>query len=190
MKTISNYLENSLIIKKSKFIACLYPLVDEDKVKEIVEQIRKDHPKSRHVCYAYIIGEKMAYSDDGEPAGTAGSRVLEMMKLKEMDYTLAIIIRYFGGVKLGTGPLAKAYQDVVSTAIESKLKDFSDSIIIEVITTYDEAEQIKRGFKEYIISETYDQKVSLRLNIPKDIIETFSYKYKPLEESIYIKKSS
>ncbi len=98
-------------IQKSKFYSFAYPVFDIDKVNEILASIRAEHKTATHVCYAYVLEspktEKM--SDDGEPGGTAGKPMLELIKKKKLSNVLLIIVRYFGGIKLGAGGLVRAY---------------------------------------------------------------------------------
>lgn len=101
-----------LEINKSRFIAYKLELSSLDVVKPFLEQLRKEHKKARHVCYAYvynkeIISEKC--SDDGEPGGTAGYPILNVIKKKNLTNVLVAVVRYFGGIKLGAGGLTRAY---------------------------------------------------------------------------------
>ena len=98
-------------IQKSKFYSFAYPVFDVDSVNDILDKVRAEHKTATHVCYAYVLDspktEKM--SDDGEPGGTAGKPMLELIKKKRLSNVLLIIVRYFGGIKLGAGGLVRAY---------------------------------------------------------------------------------
>ncbi|MEG0526006.1 MAG: YigZ family protein [Longicatena sp.] len=107
-------------IKKSRFICYLYPVTSEEEAKAIILNIKKEHPNANHHCYAFIIGEHneiQRSNDDGEPSGTAGVPMLECLSKQLMQDTLAITVRYFGGIKLGAGGLIRAYSKSVSTAL-------------------------------------------------------------------------
>lgn len=189
MRTVKKDLTNTKIIKNSKFIAYVFHIDDEESFPDILETIKTKHPKRRHCCYAFRFGDKEAYSDDGEPSGTGGSRILEFLKLKELDLILVIVIRYFGGVKLGTGPLAKAYQETANEVlIDENLSSFTKSLIIEIEVSYEELDKIKRVYSENIITESFQESVILRLNLPIELMLEFPYKYETIKKSYFIPK--
>lgn len=99
------------IINKSKFVSLAYPVFDEDSVKKILEKLRDEYSDATHVCFAYILSSPRIEkaSDDGEPTGTAGKPMLELLRKKKMENILLVIVRYFGGIKLGAGGLVRAY---------------------------------------------------------------------------------
>ncbi|MBR1987988.1 MAG: YigZ family protein [Clostridia bacterium] len=99
-------------IKKSKFIAYLYELDSLDEAKKAIENLKKEHKKANHVCYAYVYSKELVAekcSDDGEPKGTAGYPILNVIKMKKANNVLVAVVRYFGGIKLGAGGLTRAY---------------------------------------------------------------------------------
>ena len=104
--------------KKSKFIAYYYQLDDIQDVKSILENLRKEHKKARHIVYAYRFGNTAGKSDDKEPSGTAGLPLYNILERNDLDNSLLAVVRYFGGTKLGAGPLARAYNKVGSLAIK------------------------------------------------------------------------
>ena len=109
-----------LEIKKSRFLCYLFPVTSEEDAKTIITTIKKMHPNATHHCYAFIIGEHneiQRSNDDGEPAGTAGVPMLECLSKQQMQDTLAITVRYFGGIKLGAGGLIRAYSKSVANAL-------------------------------------------------------------------------
>ncbi len=118
MYIINKNVENELVIKKSKFITKLYYLDDIDKVEEIINNLKKEYKKATHITYAYIINGKEKAFDDGEPNNTAGRPILNVLKKKNVTNILAIVIRYFGGIKLGAGGLVRAYTKSVSMAFK------------------------------------------------------------------------
>ena len=110
----AGYLERETDVKKSRFIARVYPVGSRDDVREFVARAHKDYPDARHVCWGYQIGRpgsaaEAAMNDDGEPSGTAGKPILNVIQHKDMGDVLVIVIRYFGGIKLGAGGLVRAY---------------------------------------------------------------------------------
>lgn len=104
--------EFEIVINKSRFIAYRYDLDSVEQVKEIIASLKKEHKKANHVCYAYVFNKDIVSekcSDDGEPGGTAGYPILNVIKKKNLTNTLVAVVRYFGGIKLGAGGLTRAY---------------------------------------------------------------------------------
>ena len=106
--------ENEYIIKKSKFIGLLYNVESVEEINGILEEVKKENKKATHVCFAYKVGPFQKYSDDGEPSGTAGRPILNIIEKKKLENTLIIVVRYFGGIKLGAGCLVRAYNACAS----------------------------------------------------------------------------
>ena len=110
MFTIDSKYVQETDVMKSRFIAIFLPLDDENKFKEILSAIKLEYKKAKHYCYAYRIGSlKSKSSDDGEPSGTAGRPLLQLLHNKELTNCALIVVRYFGGVKLGAGKLLRTY---------------------------------------------------------------------------------
>lgn len=119
--TIKNLGEDSFEEKKSEFIGYAKRVESEEEAKEFVAEIKNKHKQARHNCWAYIVGENMSiqrYSDDGEPQGTAGIPILEVMKKQGITDCAVVVTRYFGGILLGTGGLVRAYSDSLINAIK------------------------------------------------------------------------
>ncbi|MFE2031680.1 YigZ family protein [Streptomyces scopuliridis] len=109
-------------INRSRFICALAPVATEEEAQEFVARIRKEHPTATHNCFAYVIGADASVqkaSDDGEPGGTAGAPMLQMLMRREVRYTAAVVTRYYGGVKLGAGGLIRAYGGAVGEALDA-----------------------------------------------------------------------
>ena len=109
MKTIHQTYQSYLEIMKSKFISILMPLDNPDDFKEILKKLQKEHNKAKHIVYAYKVDQKTKSCDDGEPKGTAGRPLLELLLKKELDHVALIVVRYFGGTLLGAGRLLRTY---------------------------------------------------------------------------------
>lgn len=118
MYIITKDVENEIVIKKSRFITKLYYLENVNDVNDIINNLKKEYKKATHICYSYIIGPNVKAVDDGEPSGTAGKPILNVLQKKDMTNILCIVIRYFGGVKLGAGGLVRAYTNSVSEAFK------------------------------------------------------------------------
>ncbi len=115
--TIAAPVHHELIIKKSRFIACVQPMPDRASAQTVVQQLWAAHPGAAHVCWALLAGGQSAAVDDGEPSGTAGRPMLEVLRHQDLEGVLATVVRYFGGVKLGAGGLVRAYTDAVAQAL-------------------------------------------------------------------------
>ena len=116
-QTILAPVHHELLIKKSRFIACVQPMADRAGAQQVVAGLRAQHPGAAHVCWALLAGGQSAAVDDGEPSGTAGSPMLDVLRHQDLEGVLATVVRYFGGVKLGAGGLVRAYTDSVAQAL-------------------------------------------------------------------------
>ena len=116
-QTIIVPVQHELLIKKSRFIACVQPMADRAAAQKVVAQLWAQHPQAAHVCWALLAGGQSAAVDDGEPSGTAGRPMLDVLRHQDLEGVLATVVRYFGGVKLGAGGLVRAYTDSVAQAL-------------------------------------------------------------------------
>jgi uncharacterized YigZ family protein len=108
---------HELVIKKSRFIACVEPVSGREEAQARVAQLKAEHPDAAHVCWALLAGGQSAANDDGEPGGTAGRPMLDVLRHQDLQGVMASVVRYFGGVKLGAGGLVRAYTDAVAQAL-------------------------------------------------------------------------
>jgi uncharacterized YigZ family protein len=115
--TLAQPVHSDLIVKKSRFIGCVQAVPDRAGAQAVVARLRTEHPSATHVCWAFLAGGQSAANDDGEPGGTAGRPMLEVLRRQELEGVLATVVRYFGGVKLGAGGLVRAYTDAVAQAL-------------------------------------------------------------------------
>jgi len=115
--TLATPAHSELIIKKSRFIGCVQPMADRASAQSAVDALWKQHPGAAHVCWALLAGGQSAAVDDGEPGGTAGRPMLEVLRHQNLEGVLATVVRYFGGVKLGAGGLVRAYTDTIAQAL-------------------------------------------------------------------------
>ena len=113
---------SELLIKKSRFIGCVQPVDGRAAAQAIVAGLRAGHPGAAHVCWALLAGGQSAAVDDGEPSGTAGRPMLDVLRHQGLEGVLATVVRYFGGVKLGAGGLVRAYTDCVAQALKTAEK--------------------------------------------------------------------
>ena len=115
--TLAAPAHSELIIKKSRFIGCVQPMADRASAQAHVDALWKEHPGAAHICWALLAGGQSAAVDDGEPGGTAGRPMLDVLRHQDLEGVLATVVRYFGGVKLGAGGLVRAYTDCVAQAL-------------------------------------------------------------------------
>lgn len=116
--------QGEIVEKKSRFIAHIFPIQTEEEALEHIERLKKEYWDARHNCYAYVIGSKnelQRFSDDGEPSGTAGKPILEVLLGEEIHNTLVVVTRYFGGTLLGTGGLVRAYSAATKEGLENSV---------------------------------------------------------------------
>lgn len=170
-KTILENTSAQIVEKKSKFIANIYYVQSQEEVENILKEIRKKYYDARHNCYAYSIltkdGVVNKMSDDGEPSGTAGAPMLNIITKNELTNILVVVTRYFGGILLGTGGLVKAYSEATIKALE-KVKIVNEEIGYEVEVTilYNEWEKFKYYCEKNninIINVVYDEKIKSRI---------------------------
>ncbi|TDM48333.1 YigZ family protein [Macrococcoides goetzii] len=178
--TIKKEIENEEIINKSRFITYLYKIENEDEAKEKIAEIKKKHKDANHNCSAYTIGDQhqiQKASDDGEPSGTAGVPMLEALKKNDVHNTLAIVTRYFGGVKLGTGGLIRAYQGGVVEGIKVAEKVIiKNALKYQVILSYENTGKFEHliASELFVILDTiYTDKVTYVVQITAEDKEQF-----------------
>lgn len=192
MKTLKSNSVNEIIIKNSRFITVLVPVFDDTDINSIFEDIKIKYPKATHYCYAYITKSFKKASDDGEPGGTAGMPMLNVLDKEGMINTLAITIRYFGGIKLGAGGLVRAYSKSVRDAIiESETVEIEEGYSVMIKTSYDEQKDLEYILKNCeITNKEYLTDVTYTVLIPKNKLDILNnYSYQIIKEE-YIKKFS
>lgn len=168
--TIREYGEDSFIEKKSEFIGYAKRVESEEEAKAFVAEIKSKHKQARHNCWGYIIGENMGiqrYSDDGEPQGTAGIPILEVMKKSNITDCAVVVTRYFGGVLLGTGGLTRAYTKGASIALKAGgVVEKVEGVKVSLILDYDMIGKVQYfcGQNNWHIEDTeYTDKVIIHI---------------------------
>lgn len=128
--TLKHAAHSELLIKKSRFIGCVQPVESRAQAQQIVQALWQQYPDANHICWALMAGGQSAAVDDGEPSGTAGRPMLEVLRHQQLEGVLATVVRYFGGVRLGAGGLVRAYTDAVAQALLH-----AEKITLERMTT-------------------------------------------------------
>lgn len=186
MKTIIENKENTLIIKKSKFIGVIKKVYSLDDINNTLNYYRDLYKDSTHICYAYILNNNKKYSDDNEPSGTAGKAIFNLLEINNIDNILAITIRYFGGIKLGANGLVHAYKDSINNLLNNNLKDKEIGYKIRINTDYNHSKELDSILKdENIISKKYDNNIEIVSIIKKETLDKLSnISYEIIEERI------
>lgn len=167
MKTIEKPYKVDLEIKKSQFICRIYPAKNIKEAKEIIKYISEKYNDATHNCSAYIVIDGEGYDDDGEPSGTAGRPMLNILKKNELSNIVAIVTRYFGGIKLGAGGLVRAYGKSVLDALDSsKIVEMEEYKIYELSFEYTFIKNIEKEIRENninVINKEYKEKVNFKI---------------------------
>ncbi len=176
MRSTRSKVSSEIIINKSRFVGTLFQVRSETDISTFLEQIRKEHPGANHNCYAYIMGdfgEIQKASDDGEPNKTAGVPILEILKKNDMTDVLAVITRYFGGIKLGAGGLIRAYAKTTKALVDQT--EFATKKQIDtfrLVIDYSHTNNIERILKENVISviPEYLEQITYLFEIDHDFL--------------------
>lgn len=190
--TIKAEAEEIYVEKKSKFIAYTFPIKSEHIFKQALADLKEIHPKANHHCWAYIFGDNSEIekcSDDGEPSGAAGLPILGQLKSKELTYSACVVVRYFGGIKLGKGGMIKAYKEAARQSIEC-------TEIIEMEVYIDYRVKIKYSHVNRIMQLVKRNNINIRfqdisetsifiIEVPLNIVEYVDEKLKENKAEFY-----
>ncbi len=164
--------ENMIIIKNSKFICILRYVDDVNKVSDYINYAKDKYKDATHYCYAYIINNISKCSDDGEPSGTAGIPMLQVLKNNNLNNVLCIVVRYFGKILLGASGLVRAYTKSVGDCLDNHIVKLNPGYNITIIFNYDNVKNIDFILKNIpIISKKFEKNVTYNLNVTKDIYD-------------------
>jgi len=173
--TLPSALQAELDIRKSRFIAYAIPVADRDVAMEELRRLREAHPTATHVCWALLAGGQSGMSDDGEPSGTAGRPILEVLRHHDLDGVLAAVVRYYGGVKLGAGGLVRAYTDAIATALQDAPRVERIALAsLEVEIGYPDEARVRRWIEQEnfaLEASAYDMNVQLTIRMPVTAIK-------------------
>ena len=168
--TLSTSVSAELEIRKSRFIAYAIPVADRDAAMVELRRLREAHPNATHVCWALLAGGHSGMSDDGEPSGTAGRPILEVLRHHDLDGVLAAVVRYYGGVKLGAGGLVRAYADAIARVLQDapRIERIAQTLLTVEIGYPDEA-RVRRWIEQegYALADSgYEMEVRLTIGMP------------------------
>lgn len=191
--TIAGKSEGLYKEKGSKFIALAFPVRNEDEVKQHLEAVKKQYYDARHHCYAYALGvngEVYRANDDGEPNHSAGDPILGQIRSKNLTQVLIIVVRYFGGTKLGVGGLITAYKTAASEALENC--SIVTAIVkreVEIIFEYLSMNDVMRLIKEHeaeIMDQEFDNSCRILVQVRLALLEAFTEKLSALENVSFL----
>ncbi len=181
-RAVDNEFEELIVIQKSKFITTLVPISSAEDAQDKLAIIKKKYSDATHNCYAYISSQnalEQKFSDDGEPQGTAGVPILEVLKKKNIYMTLAVVTRYFGGIKLGASGLVGAYSSCVASAIDKANiveYKFSNSVDVELdYSIYKKVQEIIEAYGQ-ITNVDYNEIVKIEFVVPVEMFEELKNK--------------
>lgn len=177
--------------KGSSFISYIFPVFDESVVKEHLLVLKKEHPKARHICYAYRWGPDREYNrihDDGEPNGTAGKPILNQLRSHELENTLVAVVRYFGGTLLGVPGLIQAYKSAALNAIQqASIISMRRNTYFHLSTNYVQEKQLQTLIKKLegvIVKKTFGECIDLLVAFPISSVETIPVEFKQISREM------
>lgn len=190
MYTIKNNYETSIEVKKSLFITCLYKVYNKDDIEKYLKEVKNEYKDATHYCYAYIIDNFKKAEDDNEPSGTAGIPIMDILEKKQMNYILCVVVRYFGGIKLGAGGLVRAYSKATRDALtQTEIKELIDGYLVEIKTDYSSIKKLDYILKDFIIlNKNYQDTITYQLLIDKDNYHKLSNFKTTIIENVKIEK--
>lgn len=195
--TLAQPCQASLTIKKSEFLAFAYPINRKEQILFHVEHLRQTYPDARHICTAYIIGNpnnttSAGFDDDGEPNGTAGKPILNVLQHKAIGNCLVVVVRYFGGIKLGAGGLTRAYSNATQAVVDKMiLTAFIPTTILTVQMDFANESFVRHiltSFDAVILSVDYNKLVNLSIEIAENQCQQFEQKlgiYAKIVKTVY-----
>lgn len=170
--TLASLSQVEIEIRKSRFIGLVMPVADRAEAMEQIERLRTLHPAATHVCWALLAGGQSGMSDDGEPSGTAGRPILEVLRHHELDGVLGAVVRYYGGVKLGAGGLVRAYTDAIAGAL--KLTERIERVALSELSIeigYPDEARVRRWIEQQtyaLVQCGHGAAVSLAIRLPQE----------------------
>ena len=176
MKSIINKEIDEITIKNSKFIGIIMPIESKDDVKNNLNKLKEEYKNATHYCYAFNLINDKGFSDDGEPNKTAGIPILNVIEGNNLVNVLVVVIRYFGGVKLGPGGLIRAYSQITKDVINKcTFIDLINGLVASITFTYSNEKEVNYLLKSSIIkSKDYEQNCTYIIETTKEVLDSIS----------------
>ena len=178
------------IIKYSRFISLMFKVSSKDEVNYYLDKVKEDYPNATHYCYGYVIDNDIRSSDNGEPSGTAGMPILNQITSNNLNYVLIIVVRYFGGVKLGAGPLTRAYAKLAREVIEKEnIITLVKGYDVNVSFNYSDIKNIDYILiNSRILTKEFNNNVVYNVYVSEDTLNKLSTYNISINKEIYIEK--
>lgn len=186
MKTIKDKVMSELIIKNSRFICLIYHVDSIEVISYYLKEIQSLYPKASHYCYAYLLNDLKKTSDDGEPSKTAGMPILNVLEKEGLTNVLCIVVRYFGGIKLGAGGLVRAYSKSTSECLKkAQIINLVPGYILRVVCSYEQIRELEYLLiGKRIIDKQYLEKAEYQIQATENflsILKEKGYSYQILQ---------
>ena len=190
MLSIKNNNKYEEVIKYSRFISLLFKVYSKEEVDYYLNKVKKEYPGATHYCYAYVIDNIVKSSDDGEPSKTAGIPILNQITNNDLNYVLIVVVRYFGGVKLGAGPLTRAYAKIAREVIDKEnIITLIKGYDININFNYNDIKNVDYILgNSKIISKDFNDIVTYNVYVNEDILNKLSIYNVTINKNIYIEK--
>lgn len=177
MYSISKNAKNEITINKSKFITFLFKINNKKDIDILINQVKEEYRDATHYCYAYIIDGYMKCSDDGEPSKTAGAPLLNVLEKNKLEHILVIVVRYFGGIKLGVGGLVRAYTKSITECLNLiNVIELNPGYLIEIEFNHSNIKQVDFILKDINVSKSYKDVIVYEFYIKKNDLDLIKNK--------------
>jgi len=174
MKSVINS-ENTIIIKNSRFICLIYNIDSKNQINELLSSTKVNYPDATHYCYAYIFDNDKRESDDGEPAGTAGIPILQVLEKNDLNHVLCIVVRYFGKIKLGAGGLVRAYTKSVVECLKNNMIELTKGFEVNITFSYIDLKKIDYLLRDSnILNKVFDEEITYNLFVDNKLLDSLN----------------
>lgn len=179
-----------MVIKNSKFISLIFRVYSKNDVNDILNSVKEEYQGATHYCYGYVIDSDIRANDDNEPSGTAGYPILNQITSNNLNYTLIMVVRYFGGIKLGAGPLTRAYAKVARNVINrDNIVMLEKGYDISINFNYNDIKDIDYILGNCkIINKSFDNDITYNVCVNNDTLNKLSKYNVTINKEIYIEK--
>lgn len=179
-----------MVIKNSKFISLIFRVYSKDDVNNILNSVKDEYQGATHYCYGYVIDSDIRANDDNEPSGTAGYPILNQITSNNLNYTLIVVVRYFGGIKLGSGPLARTYAKVARNVINNNnIVMLEKGYDISINFNYNDIKDIDYILGNCkIINKFFDNDITYNVYVNNDTLNKLSKYNVTINRDMYIEK--
>lgn len=177
MYSINRNVKNEITINKSKFITFLFKINNKKDIDILINQVKEEYRDATHYCYAYIIDGYMKCSDDGEPSKTAGAPLLNVLEKNKLDHILVVVVRYFGGIKLGVGGLVRAYTKSITECLNLiNVIELNPGYLIGIEFNHSNIKQVDFILKDINVSKSYKDVIVYEFYIKKNDLDLIKNK--------------